>query len=54
MKIILNDTSFKENKLELTNPYVLPNEIQLKIIKNGVETTITVKKTEIIKACQTL
>lgn len=54
MKIILNDTSFKENKLELTNIYGLPNEINLKIIKNGVETTISVKKFEIIKACETL
>lgn len=54
MKIILNDTTFTENKLELTSTYSLPREIELKIIKNGVESTITVKKSEIISACQTL
>lgn len=54
MKIILNDTTITKNKLELTSTYGLPSEINLKIIKNGVETTISVKKSEIIKACQTL
>lgn len=54
MKIILNDTTFTENKLELTGTYNFPSEIELKIIKNGIESTITVKKSEIIRACQTL
>lgn len=54
MKIVLSDTTLTENKLELTRTYGYPSEVNLKVIKNGVETTITVKKSEIIKACQTI